>query len=137
MAPNSPEVEWVENVRSLNGLWIVAEGSGKLPDCGDDATTILTLGYDPVKKSYVGTWIGSMMTHMWVYNGAVDEAGKTLVLDTEGPDFAEEGKTAKYREIITFADSDHRTFTSEVRSDDGSWKQIMTARYVRRKRQAA
>ncbi|MGH6761073.1 MAG: DUF1579 domain-containing protein [Phyllobacterium sp.] len=136
MMPESPDIEWVEDVRSLQGLWIVAEGNGEMPG-GGAATTILTLGYDPAKKSYVGTWIGSMMTHMWIYKGAIDGTGKTLVLDTEGPDFAQEGKTAKYREIIAFTDSDHRTFTSEVQSDDGSWKQIMTTRYTRKKRQAA
>ena len=33
---------------------------------------IMTLGYDPQKKRFVGTLIGSMMTHLWVYDGALD-----------------------------------------------------------------
>ena len=45
----------------------------------------MTLGYDPVQKRFVGTFIGSMMTHMWIYNGTLDAAGKVLTLDTEGP----------------------------------------------------
>ena len=53
---------------------------------------IMTLGYDPQKKRYVGTWIGSMMTHLWVYDGALDAAGKVLTLDAEGPAWPATGR---------------------------------------------
>ena len=58
---------------------------------GGPATTLMTLGYDPEKKRFVGTWIGSMMTHLWIYDGALDAAGKVLTLDAEGPSFAGDG----------------------------------------------
>ena len=48
-----------------------------------------------------------MMTHLWPYNGSLDEAGKVLTLDSEGPDFTGQ-KTAKYRDSIEFIDDDHR-----------------------------
>jgi hypothetical protein len=121
-----------ESVRTLAGLWFVAEGRGEMPG-GGEATTVLTLGYDPKRQRYVGTWIGSMMTHMWVYVGEVDKAGKKLTLDTEGPSMTEEGKMAKYREVIEFKSNDHRIFTSQVQGADGSWQQFMTAHYRRRK----
>ncbi|MDP9812518.1 hypothetical protein J2W42_005388 [Rhizobium tibeticum] len=35
---------WTEIVRSLHGIWFVAEGSGQMPG-GGAATTVLTLGY--------------------------------------------------------------------------------------------
>jgi len=41
-----------ESVRSLGGLWILAEGQGETPGSGS-ATTILTLGYDPQRKRFV------------------------------------------------------------------------------------
>ena len=44
---------WEENVRSLDGAWIIAEMTGTMPD-GSSATNILALGYDPAKKRYVG-----------------------------------------------------------------------------------
>ena len=79
----SPETfNGTESVRSLGGLWILAEGQGEMLGCGV-ATTLLTLGYDPQKQRYVGTWIGSMMTHLWVYDGAMDAAGRLLTLDAE------------------------------------------------------
>jgi hypothetical protein len=100
---------------------------------GGPAITMMTLGYDPQKKSYVGTWIGSMMTHMWVYSGTVDATGTVLVLDTEGPSFAGDGKLAKYQDVIEFKSDDHRILASQVLGDDGKWNRFMTAHYRRRK----
>lgn len=121
---------WTEVVRSLHGIWFVAEGTGNMPG-GGAATTVLTLGFDPAKGKYVGSWIGSMMSHMWVYEGEVSADGTTLSLYTSGPDFADPGKTGEYREQIVFADDDHRIFTSCARQADGSWNQFMEARYTR------
>jgi hypothetical protein len=91
----------------------------------------MTLGYDPVKKRYVGTFIGSMMTHMWVYDGQLDAAGKVLTLDTEGPSFTAEGKMARYKDVIELKDDNHRTLSSSFLGDDGQWHHFMTANYRR------
>jgi Protein of unknown function (DUF1579) len=53
----------VESVRSFGSLWVVAEGQGEMPGCGP-ARTMMTLGYDPQRQRYVGTFIVSMMTHL-------------------------------------------------------------------------
>jgi Protein of unknown function (DUF1579). len=121
---------WTETVRGLHGLWFVAEGNGEMPG-GGAATTVLTLGYDPAKGKYVGSWIGSMMTHMWVYDGEVSADGNTLSLYTTGPDFEDPGRIGEYREQIIFSDDDHRIFNSSARQPDGSWKQFMEAHYSR------
>jgi hypothetical protein len=121
-----------ESVRSLGGLWVLCEGQGKMPD-GKPANMLMTLGYDPGKRRFVGTWVGSMMTHLWVYDGELDSAGKVLTLNAEGPDFVREGKTAKYQDIIEFKSDDHRTLTSRTLGEDGKWTQFMTANYRRRK----
>jgi hypothetical protein len=121
-----------ESVRSLGGLWIVAEGQGAMPG-GGDWTTLMTLGYDPKTKRYVGTWIGSMMTHLWIYDGALEAGGRVLALEAEGPSMTEEGKTAKYKDVIEFKSDDHRVLTSHVLGDDGKWNQFMTADYWRKK----
>ena len=133
MKPDEPAVKshGTESVRSLGGLWILAEGKGEMPG-GGEATMIMTLGYDPQKKRYVGTWVGSMMTYMWVYDGAIDAAGNVLTLNTEGPSMAGEGKMAKYQDIIEFKSDDHRILASQVLGDDGKWNRLMTAHYRRR-----
>ncbi len=123
---------WTEVVRSLNGIWFVAEGNGEMPGGGGPATTVLTLGYDPARGKYVGSWIGSMMNYMWVYEGDVSDDGTTLNLYTTGPDFSEPGKIGEYREQIVFTDRDNRIFNSSVKQPDGTWKQFMEARYTRK-----
>ena len=134
MGPDTPpdKVAWTESVRSIGGLWVICEGQGEMPG-GGAAATIMTLGYDPGKKRYVGTWIGSMMTHLWVYEGQLDATGRKLTLDTEGPDFAVEGKTAPYKDVIEFVTDDHRVLTSHLLGPDGKWTRFMTAHYRRTK----
>jgi hypothetical protein len=119
-----------ETVRSLGGLWFLAEGEGPMPD-GTAARTVMTLGYDPARQRYVGTFIGSMMTHLWIYEGSIGESGRVLTLNTEGPDFQTPGKTAMYRDVIEFITDDHRTLTAFVQGEDGEWTQMMKAHYRR------
>lgn len=134
MAPGQPPIrsQGAESVRSLGGLWIVGEGQGECPG-GGPATTLLTLGYEPRTKRFVGTWVGSMMTHLWVYDGALDAAGKVLTLEAEGPDFSGAGKMARYQDITAMEGDDHRVLTSRVLGADGRWNQFMTAHYRRRR----
>ncbi len=58
MEPGKPPAKFkgTESVRSLGGLWTQAEGRGEMPG-GGTATMMMTLGYDPQRKRYVGTWI--------------------------------------------------------------------------------
>lgn len=134
MGPEKPPEKTTgkESVRSLGGLWIVAEGVGEMPG-GGEGTSIMTLGYDPEKGRYLGNWVGSMMTHMWIYDGRLDEAEKVLTLDTEGPDMSGKGGTARYRDIVEIVDDDNRLLRAQVQGDDGEWQEFMVARYRRRK----
>lgn len=128
--PEGKVESWRERVRMLGELWALAEGEGTMPD-GTITRTLMTLGYDPARGRYVGTWAGSMMTHLWIYDGAVDVTGNALVLDCTGPDFENPGRTLAYQDILTFLDNRHRTLTSRVRTEDGGWKEIMRADYRR------
>ncbi|HLO76920.1 MAG TPA: DUF1579 domain-containing protein, partial [Magnetospirillum sp.] len=120
-----------ETVRGMGGLWVVAEGEGAMPD-GGTMTSLMTLGYDPQQGAYVGTFVASMMTHLWVYRGAVDDDGRRLVLCTEGPDMENGGKgMTAFEDSIAIEDPDHRTLTSRMRGADGQWRQVFKARYTR------
>lgn len=134
MGPDKPPEKFSgsESVRSLGDVWILCEAQGRQPD-GDMASTVMTLGFDPQKNRYVGTFIGSPMTNLWVYEGQLDAAAKVLTLDTEGPSFAGAGKMAKYKDVIEIKSVDHRTLTSNVLGDDGQWHAFMTAHYRRKK----
>lgn len=108
-----------EKVRSLGGLWYVAESEGTMPG-GGTATMMLTLGYDPLKKRYVSTWIGSMMSYLWISEGSVDASGNVLTLDSVGPNMAVPGTMAKFQDVSEFKRNDHRVLTSRMGNGDDS-----------------
>ena len=132
IGPDQPAMKssGTESVRSIGELWTMGEGHGEMPD-GSPALTFITLGYDPAKKRFVGTFIGSMMTHMWIYNGSL--SGNVLTLDTEGPDFSGGAGMVAYQDIIEFKSDDHRVLSSQLRDKDGNWQHFMTANYYRKK----
>lgn len=119
-----------ESVQSLGGLWIQANGKGEMPD-GDTALMVMTLGFNPQTRRYVGTWIGSMMTHLWLYDGELDAAEKVLTLNSEGPAMNKPGSMTKYRDVIEIVSDGHRTLSSFLLSDDGEWHAFMRADYRR------
>jgi hypothetical protein len=130
MGPDQPpmQVSGTERVRSLGGLWVIAEAEhagGEEP-----GRTIMTLGYDPQASRFVGTFIASVMTYLWSYRGTLDESTSTLTLDAEGPDFAGTGM-AQYQDVIAFSDDHHRTLTSRILGPDRQWRQFMQIRYRR------
>jgi hypothetical protein len=118
-----------EVVRSIGGIWIVAEGESDMPN-GCAGKTMMTLGFDPQLARFIGTFIGSMMTHLWLYNGSLELTEKVLTLDTEGPNFSQT-TMAKYQDIIEFISDDHRIMKSQILMEDGNWNHFMTAHYRR------
>lgn len=121
--------ESIVSCRTLGGLWYVIEGEN-LPEDEDKWSTKMTLGYDPAANRYVGSFVGSMMTYQWVYEGQIDESGNRLVLDCEGPKFDGNGHT-KFKDCVQIIDNDNWRLTSEYLSDDGTWISLMQADHVR------
>lgn len=130
MGPDQPTCKYdgKDRVRTLGGLWVLCEGEGSMPG-GGTSQMIMTLGFDPAKNRFVGTFIASMMTYLWLYDGNL--AGNVLTLDSPGPSFTEPGKIVQYQDIIEIKDRDHRTLTSQALGDDGKWTRFMTAHYRR------
>jgi hypothetical protein len=120
-----------DKCRVLGGFWMVSDGKGEM--MGFKMENVLTLGYDPVKKKYVGQWVDSMMPHQWKYEGEVDESGKKITLHTEGPSPEAPTKMLKFRETFEFKSKDHRIFTSSMQGDDGQWKLLVTLNAKRKK----
>lgn len=130
--PDGPPMKMTgsESIRMFGDLWMIAHGKGSAPD-GSPVEMQLTIGYDPPKKKFVGTWFGTMMTTLWTYEGTLDASQKSLTLETTGPSWTEEGATALYHETITIVSRDERTFESKVRGKDGSWTSMMKTTYRR------
>jgi hypothetical protein len=122
-----------ESVRSVGGFWTVGEGSFPMADSeAGNWTTIMTLGFDPARGRFAGTFIGSMMPNLWIYDGELDSVGKRLTLRAEGPGFPDGEGTATYHDVIWFEDEAHRVMTSSVLQPDGTWNTFMTAHYRRK-----
>mgnify|MGYP001278391578 CR=1 FL=1 len=117
-----------ESTRMLGDFWAVTEGSGE--GMGMPFSHVFVLGYDPVKKKYVGTWVDSMTGKLWLYEGTV-ENGK-LTLETAG-DCPMTGKHLQFRDEITFPDPDTKVFTSSVSEDGETWVPAMTMTAKRKK----
>lgn len=120
-----------ESTRGLGGFWVVAEIKNTFMDM--PMTGIMTIGYDPQKKKYVGTWVDSMTNHLWKYEGTVDAAGKVLTLEAEGPNPMTPRKTARFRDSIEIKSKDHKVMRSAMLGEDGKWITFMTGDYRRKK----
>jgi hypothetical protein len=125
------KMESTEMVHSIGELWIV--GEGQMPMDGGPLATLMTLGYDPHQKTFVGTWVDSMQTHMWIYRGELDPTKRVLTLSADGPSFNDPTKTAKYRDAFEIVGADHKVLTSSMQNDDGTWTTFLRADYWRKK----
>lgn len=115
--------------RSLGGMWLIAESNGDSPG-GGTWSSIMTIGFDTVLNRYVGTFVGSMMSNVWQYEGIVDATAKRLPMACEGPKFDGSGR-CQYRDTIEIVDSDNWLMTSEMQTDDGRWIKFLDATHQR------
>lgn len=118
-----------ETITAYSDLWIVADAEGDLPGGAGSMTWRLTLGFNPATDRYTGSWIGSPVAHMFVYDGARE--GDAIVLDTKGPDMADPTKLADYQDIYELLADDKRALRSRMKGDDGNWIEFMRAEYTR------
>lgn len=131
--PGQPEMECEGSMkcRTLGGFWIVCDVKNEA--MGMTVEAVQTLGYDTNSKKYVGTWVDSMLNHLWKYEGTVDETGKILTLEAEGPNVLQPGKTSKYRDVFEFKSKDLIATSSFMQGDDGKWVTFMTGEMRRKK----
>lgn len=94
-------------------------------------TTLMTLGYDAARKKFIGTFVASVIPHLWVYEGELDAAGKVLTLTARGPSCLEHGTMADYHDMIEIHGAGQRQLSSEVQSTDGKWHPFMKSIYRR------
>jgi hypothetical protein len=114
-----------ERIRALGGFWIVSEIEAEMID--RPFKTVQILGFDPHKERFIGSWVDSMNSFMWHYEGALNDTRNTLVLDTEGPCPMRPGGHSKFREMLEIRDHGHKIYTSSVLDEDGHWNTCLIA----------
>jgi hypothetical protein len=125
------KVRGTERFRAIGEVWVQGESHGPMPGGGDESVSLMTLGFDPAKGRFVGSWVGSVITHFWVYDGELSADGRSLALLSEGPAMDGSGTIAPYKDIITFVSDDHRTLTGNHQTPDGAWHEFMIMHYRR------
>ena len=118
-----------ENARIIGGFWLVGESDGEM--MGTPVKTILTLGYDPRRGKFVGSWIGSCTTRTTPTRARSTKRAKhsrsKLAADPMNP-----AEIANFREVLEVQDPTHKIFTSYIEVD-GKWQKIVTVTSTRRK----
>jgi hypothetical protein len=118
-----------ESVRAM-GPWIVSELESDGPMGHMEA--LLSLAEDASRPgAFVGTWVDTSSSYVWVYRGWLDEAGTTLTLEAEGPAFEDPSLTRLYRDATEFTDENHRVMRSTMQMD-GEWVEFMRGEARRR-----
>ncbi|MEL7337842.1 MAG: DUF1579 domain-containing protein, partial [Planctomycetota bacterium] len=130
------EMKGTMTATGLGDLWIIIKQEGKTPD-GGTFQAQMTIGYDEKKKEFTGTWVDSMMNHMWKYQGQLDDSGKKLMLVAEGPNFIGDGSKTTFRDSYEFKSADLIIAKSEMKSDDGEWTTMMVGEVHRVKETSA
>jgi hypothetical protein len=101
-----------------------------MPGSDLTSTSLMTLGYDDMKKKYVGTFVSEMMGFIWVYEGS--RKGDVLTLDCKGPSFKGDGSMADYQDIMEIKSENEYVLTSQTKDEGGSWKKFMSMTFTRK-----
>jgi hypothetical protein len=124
-------VEGTETYRAIGPLWVQGEAVGPIAD-GGMTVSQTTLTFDPATNRFAGTWVGSMMPYLWIYDGELDASGRRLSLYSKGPSMDGTGGLEPYLDVIEFIDDNTRTLTGHTKDAEGRWKAFMTVEYRRR-----
>lgn len=108
------EIEWV-----MGGRYIHESAHGSA--MGQPFEGAGVVGYDKLKKKYVGGWIDNMGTGITASEGTYDAAKKTINFTSAGPD-ATITKYVPMRMAQTFIDADH--FKIDMYSPDVNGKEF-------------
>lgn len=114
----------------LGGFWLSIRYEGQID--GRSVEGAGTLGYDPLKRKYVGSWTESGSPHLYVMEGEADSSGKVFTLTGEFTDPVTR-KAARERIVHTIREADKRTLSFYRYRDDGTEARIGQAEYTRRK----
>jgi hypothetical protein len=134
----SPDAEPMKSKGSetnelLGKMWLIGQFEGEFG--GEKFTGRSALGYDPIKKKFVGGWVDSMSPFIMQMEGDYDVASHTLTMMGEGTDVMT-GKPAKHKLVYQYESDDAKTFTmyrQEGTGDNAEWQKTMEIKYTRRK----
>jgi hypothetical protein len=111
------------------GMWLVSRFQGDI--LGMPFTGMGTIGYDPIDKKYVGTWIDSISPHLTLIKGEYDAATKTLTSVAEVRDFRT-GQVTQSKHITRYIDDNTRIFEIHAKEGGEKERKVLEIHYKRR-----
>ena len=116
--------EWTitETIEPLGELWVVTRAEG--PGGEAPFRSMTTFGYDPALGKFVGSYVDTIQTRMWTYEGFLDESGTVLTFETEGPSMADPEGTTLYRDQYILEGADTKRIVTSAQDENGAWVQF-------------
>ena len=114
-----------ERIRAVGSLWTYNEADAQFGAM--KFQSMMTLGYDPVREAFVGTYVDTIQTHLWIYEGQLDEEKRVLTMNCEGPSMTDPRVMGQYRDQFELIGPDHKRMTSSYQDKDGEWVTIMVS----------
>ena len=129
--PDGPvtKSEGVEKVELLGGMWSMSTITYDF--MGSPTSGHGMIGYDPLKKKYVGSWYEAGSPYQTTMEGSYNKEKKELTMNLSGRDM--DGQPAEYRSVTRHVDKDHRTFTMYGKMPGGDeMVKMMVIEYTRK-----
>lgn len=125
------ESKGTETVKSdFGGYWMMIDYKGEMD--GKPFRGHGMMGFDPMKKKYLLSWIDNVTPFATWAEGEADANGKTYTFKHDG--FCPElGKVATIRTVFEIQDSDHRSLSFFLPGKEGPEKKMGEIRYTRSK----
>ena len=120
------------NTVITGGLWVSSTFKGDFGGMAFEGRG--QFGYDPAKKTYVGTWIDSMSPALTVLEGTYDAKTRTMTYQGDGV-CPIDGSKMSQRMVTTFKADGAREFALYITGTPTGGKEakVMQVEYVKRK----
>lgn len=115
---------------AVGGLFLIIDHQSEMMGMPFSGHGIM--GYDTLKKKYVGSWVDSMSTAIWSSEGTVDDAGKVFTSVMEGPN-PMTGKMMKMKYVSEITGKDTKKMTFYMEGADGKEHSTGKIEFTRKK----
>ncbi len=132
MEPGKPPMQGTgtcEQKMLLGGRYLQQEYTGEM--MGSPFTGINVIGYDNHTKKYVSTWIDSMSTGIYYFEGTASADGKTITQESSYDDPVR-GPTV-WRSVTRIVDSNTLEYEMFLTSKGGKEEKMMEMKVTRKK----
>jgi hypothetical protein len=132
MQPGAPAQESTATAEAqwlMGGRYLQEDVKGTIGGMAFEGRGVV--GYDNLKKKYVGTWIDNMGTGIMTSEGAYDAATKTFTNTSEISD-PQSGKTIKEREVLRIVSDAKMVRQMWTKGRDGKEFKSMEITYTRK-----